>query len=54
MAYFGTLSNLALKAFKEGNGKSCDKYLLLLSRTVGLVFSNSESDPELASKLDLK
>lgn len=49
VAYFGSLSGLAIKAFKEGNEKSCNKYLLLLSKTLGMAFSHSESHPELAS-----
>ena len=49
VAYFGSLSGLAIKAFQEGNEKSCNKYLLLLSRTLGLAFAHSDDHPELAS-----
>lgn len=52
VSYFASLSGLAIKAFKDGNEKNCNKYLLLLSKTLSLAFSHSETMPELASKFD--
>jgi hypothetical protein len=53
VSYFASLSGLAIKAFKDGNEKNCNKYLLLLSKTLGLVFGHADAHPELASNFHL-
>ena len=54
VGYFGALTALALKAYKDGQPANCNKYLSILARVFSLCFSQTEKHPELSSRFLMK